>query len=239
MRNLKLALYCGLACVFPGSSWAIPQLQVFIDPALNQDAFYDEVTEDWIGFGSEVTISAFMSPIIDPQTGDGAPDPSDNFKWVITLSSEIDPNLVPLPTIDGLTATAADWTFGNPGLPPHGYFDGNFALYEFDLVGFGGLEIFDVQETTFNPDDGTIITLVGATDGFRRDFEFDFGVESAVYHIDLLDMDVLAGDDNEGNEYFLSAPFSKDATIVPEPSAALAFGVGSLIVGFYVRRRPH
>jgi hypothetical protein len=118
-------------------------------------------------------------------------------------------------------------------MPPHGVWDTSYAAYAFNFAAGDMATIFDVQDSTFNPD-GSPNVLDGLVSGYRKDFQVDVDfltVSGVSFHIDLVNTD---GDQPPGD---LFAPFSKDATLVPEPRAALVFGVGCVVVGFALRKR--
>jgi hypothetical protein len=219
MRRLAVVLSLGLLCL-PAVSRATPELQVFLDPALNPGAFYNTTLEDWVATNNPAIVSAFMH----------GQDPAENYKLVISTPG-FDPVAagVAEPTINPGGPTSA-WQSGNPGLPPHGIFDAFHVVHPFSFDAGDATTIFDVQDTTFNPD-GSINTLVGAVAGFRKDFTVAFDPDGLPYHIDLLNMDRTNGPN------FVSAPRSHDGSLVPEPHSALVFGIGSLIVGYGIRKR--
>jgi hypothetical protein len=205
---------------------AIPDLQLYID-----GASYDSVDETWVT--NENTFDLWV--IAEPDVGDvllsaAVSTEEANVGGSITLTPTTttlvtDSSMPTSPTFNGVSADGAVPQLANGSdLPTHGIYGmAGTSFLEWDL---GDMDLqdspcgdfIDAFPTTLNKDCTIHVYSVTVT-GFT---EAHFDVYGEI----------------EGGRGAIFAPFSHDAAaLVPEPSAALLFGVGALIVGIHTRRR--
>ena len=212
-----------LSVLFAASASAIPGMQLYIDGAT-----YDSTTETWTTTESEFDIwvigASHKLPITDItltaayETGEAG-----TISLTPTTTSVVtDPStpIAPVQTAGG--GDGAIPTFGDgSSVPPHGTFGPGMSFLEWEL---GDMTVADspcgdfigMFPTTLNKTCQINVYSVEVT-GFT------------VVHFDAFGM--------IGNKP-IKAPFSHDADlVVPEPSAALLFGIGALVVSNRVRRR--
>jgi hypothetical protein len=242
LKRLGMIVLVGTLSLSSSPSWAIPQLQLYFDPATNPGAAYDPVDQGWGTVASPMTLTAFMQGL----------DTSHTFRVFISLPDRpigSDPNgLISLtitePTAEGFLGTPGPWVFGNPGLPPHGIFDTWYTYFDFNFLDpDNNFSVFNVEPSS----GGSVSGTVG---GFRDDFRIGASGpgSNAFYHFDLVDVNSFNA--NQGR-FSDSAPPSHDAqgnlqggppqgnpTATPEPSTMVLIFVGMvayLLVG--TRRR--
>lgn len=136
---------------------------------------------------------------------------------------------------DGGSLTMIASGFGTPptndpnSLAPHGQFPNYYEVYEFN---------FDGALTTIS---NTMPGTTGTGMGYEEYFDIDIlSYEGDGIHFDLFTVsgdgvwNPLSLDSKDLVKAF--APWSHDASFVPEPSAALLFGLGALVVSRRTRR---
>jgi hypothetical protein len=137
---------------------------------------------------------------------------------------------------DGASLTLVSYGYGTPpvtdsnALAPHGIFNTYFEVYEFTFDDISG-PISNTQPGETGTGDGHVETF---------DVVINSVIDGTGVHFDLFTLEgngLLA--DAENTEMKAFAAFSHDAEYsqaIPEPTAALVFGVGLLVVGSRVRR---
>lgn len=209
--------------VLPGGpAHAIPALQLYIDGAT-----YDVGTETWtttdhefdlwvIGDGSDLPITdvTLTAAVESSETGSIMLTPT-------TTMVVSDPSTPSAPTGGSLSADGAVPLFGDgSSVPTHDIFGPGTSFYEWQLG------TFDTADSPCGDFSIAFPTTLNKT------------CQINVYHVavsgyDLVHFDAFGMLGNDPTK----APFSHDAALVPEPGAALLFGVGALLVSARTRRR--
>ena len=243
----KLIFVTALILCFASPVFAIPNLQLWFDPALNPGAVYDSIDAGW----ETGQNPAILSGLIHNQTGNTGISITDTFRLYVSLpniASGADPNgnysaSVANPgsydpaSLD--TSGISPWVYGNPGIPSHGIFDSWYAFYDFTIDSDNAF-LVDNVETSETP-----------VNGWRADFEITFaGNPASLFHFDLVDLTTGIGPGNSG--YVNVNPFSHDAQSdngggggggggggnpVPEPSTLILLGAGVVGLALYRRRQ--
>lgn len=240
MRSPKLRFIGGLACslLVGAAAHAIPALQ--LGPGSGNWS-YDNSTQTWLTTDNPLNLLATANAT----TGNG------KYAWDKAGSGDQLAYLIVTATPKGTPGDAFDVTvtndggalslyasgFGSPpendpnSLAPHGVWASYYEVYEFD---------FDEALTKISD---TQPGGTGMGEGYEEFLDIAINSLSADgLHFDLFTMtgdgmwDPFAPDDKWLVHSF--APWSHDAgTGIPEPSAALLFGLGTLVVGRHTRRR--
>jgi hypothetical protein len=214
-----LIVIVALVCVFiPTGAMATPDLTLSIDPS--DGGYYDLGTETWLTGQSDFTLLA----TVDDEDVFRGEDTAEIILCVglheslyyLDYDANGDPIVIFEPgttlTIDGVSYTADDFTYG---LPP---------ISEMNPDGGGGdLPPHDVYPTAFLEVKRTI------DDPGVYEFEIEDGVAGT--HFDLY---TITSNPGEIDKF---APFSKDAGIVPEPSTLVLLGTSLLLVSAQKRRK--
>ena len=205
---------------------AVPSLQLFIDGAT-----YDWGTQSWVTTGSEFDLYLVSANTI-----------KDDVIISMALGQMDDPSGVEI-DFDGTAVNPDDWVYGfgpidnmaeewNGGLdlPRHAVFPTNYTEIHTGSYGLGE-NVGDVQPDElgnfWNPATGE-----GDANQFGevRVFHITTGGAFTRLHFDAYTLNP----DGSINEF---APFSHDATVVPEPGTILLLGTGLLGVGLTTFRR--
>lgn len=234
MRILTLLFVASIVSLFAATASAIPALQ--LGPGSSGGWTYDTTTETWVTSSSSFELLATANATkIDGGNGDYAWDPAgagDQYAYLVASSTPESMTSTFNITLDndGVTLTLVESGYGVPpvtdpnSLAPHGIFGTYYEIYEFDF-------------------DEAVMTIAdsqpgetGMGEGFEE--RFDITINSLVnggVHFDLFTME---GNGLLGDNYNIKtfAPFSHDAEAIPEPTAALVFGMGLLVVGSRIRR---
>jgi hypothetical protein len=246
---LKLRLF--LIAVFvlgvgAGTAHALPSLQ--LGEGSVGDWVYDSGTQTWVVSDTEFELNALANAERDDGgKGSYAWDSSGSITQTAYLVVSVAPKMIEdgfditVMDSDGITISLLDSGFGTPplqdpnSLAPHGIFDTYFEIYEFEFDG--------AIQPIYNTQDGILSNTKGA--GYLETLQItinslELGVDGV--HFDLM---TLTGDGsydvaNGGGIINSFAPFSHDAefggSVVPEPTSAVLFLVGSLVVGHATRR---
>jgi hypothetical protein len=232
LGGLVVALTIGLA----GSATALPALQ--LGPGSLGDWSYDTSTDTWVTGSNPFELLA-LANATNADGGNGA------YAWdaagAVAQTAYLVASAVPQGTgFDGFDITlnggalvVLDSGVGTPpvadpnDLAPHGVFATYFGIYAFDFDG-PIVDIYDAQ------------TGGGSGKGYIEAFtimvnSLSAGIEGV--HFDLF---TLEGDGTYGSGGGIVkrfAPFSHDATFVPEPTGLMLFSVGLLVAGHAIRRR--
>lgn len=215
-----LALACAL--LSGGAAHALPALQLYIDGAT-----YDVATQTWtttdsdfdvwvIGDGSKLPITdVTLTVAVDSgETGSILLTPT-------TTSLVSDTSTPGVPVYDGQSADGAVPLFGDgSSVPTHDIFGAGTSFYQWQLGDLAGADSPCGDFSVAFP------TTLNKT------------CQINVYHVQVsgyssVHFDAFGMDGTKGTK----APFSHDAALVPEPGAALLFGVGALLVSARTRRR--
>lgn len=238
MRTLRLLFVASIVSLFAATASAIPALQ--LGPGSVGGWTYDTTTETWVTSSSTFQLLATANATM----GDGgngfyawdAAGADDQIAYLVVsampkTSGPVDSFNITIDN-DGASLDLVTSGFGAPpisdtnSLAPHGIWDTYFEIYEFNF------EVADGTTTISDSQPGE----TGMGEGFEE--RFDIVVNSFIgsgVHFDLFTME---GDGTLfGNTYVKKfAPWSHDAEMIPEPTAALVFGMGLLVVGSRIRR---
>lgn len=233
LRRLHLfgALLIASCLVGAGSAWALPALQ--LGPS-GSGWTYDAGTQTWVNSGSSFTLAAYANATT-ALGGNGAyawesdSDPLVAYLVVSAMPNQTDP---PGGDVFNIGISGASFSSSGYGVPPisdpndlgpHGIFSTYYEVYTFEFMGPPTV-IDDTQPG------GT-----GSGQGYEQ--LFGITINSLADAVDNLHFDLYTV--NGDGQVVAFAPFSHDAetALVPEPSAALLFGVGGLIAGVTLRRR--
>lgn len=233
-RHLLLPLLSLLVFGFASSATAIPSLQ--LGPGTGNWS-YDETTQTWVTPDDPLNLLATANAT--DGKGAYAWDPAGSADQIAYLVISAAPSTnfdsFDLTVVNDMSVlTIIESGFGQPpasdpnDLAPHGIFPTYYEVYAFDFDG-AVTTISDTQPGTS-----------GTGNGFVESFDITINsiADGGEIHFDLFTMD---GDGTLANNDSISrfAPFSHDAGThpVPEPSAALAFGVGLAVLSSRIRRR--
>ena len=220
----KVLLFSGfLLLMTMSSAYAIPNLQLFIEGAT-----YDTEDESWV-----TTSSTFNLYVI------GANEAMSDVRISMALAyaKDEDPNGIASVDVGGTTYDT--WVYGpapivtvgtsDPGddLPGHGIFPAwytEFSAGDFGLV--GGVGNVMPEPTYWDP----------STEGYLAGSKtlgqykvFSISVEGVAF----VHFDAYTVNPDGSIQYF--APFSHDASFIPEPGTMMLFGLGALGLGIYRR----
>jgi len=223
--------------LFATSASAIRSLQ--LGEGATGDWTYDAGTQTWVTTSTEFQLLATANADgsedyawdaegASTQTAylvvSATPKTMDDETFNITLSN------------DSASLRMVSYGYGTPplsdsnALAPHGIFDTYFEVYEFTFDGTAGM-ISNTQPGE-----------TGMGEGYEETFDVVINsvIDGGGVHFDLFTMEgdglLVLGGEKEMNAF---AAFSHDAeytSAIPEPAAALVFGVGLLVVGSRVRR---
>lgn len=236
MRILRLLFVASIVSLFAATASALPVLQ--LSPGSTGEWLYNTTTDTWV-----TTSSTFE--LLATANSDGV-DAHGDYAWEESVGTTGQvAYLVASSTPESMTSTFnitinnghGDMTpvptmFGTPPetdphkLSPHGIFPTYYEIYEFHFDG-DPTTIFDTQP--------------GGETGMGEGFEEKFNVTvnfltGGGVHFDLFTMEGN-GLLSENDLTFGWAPYSHDAEMmIPEPTAALVFGMGLLVVGIRIRR---
>ena len=207
------------------SAFAVPNLQLFV-----AGGSYDEVSESWV-----TTDGTFQIYVI------GANEALSNVRVSMALgyAESFDPNGTVSVDVNGTTYD--QWLYGHaplesapgfdPGddLSPHGVYPAwytEFGAGDFGLVGGVG----DVQP---QPDywDPSVDGYLSGSNRLGQYKVFDIAVTGTAF----IHFDAYTLNPDGSIQYF--APFSHDASMVPEPGSMILLGMGFLGLGIYRRFR--
>ena len=228
IRFASIVALAGALFLGASAAQAINSLQ--LGPG-SGDWSYDTSTQTWVSADNPLNLLATANAT----TGNGA------YAWEQTGTSQTaylivsaQPKGTPGDAFDitvendGGALTLFTSGYGNPpltdtnSLAPHGIWDTYFEVYDFQFDG-PVVTISDTQPGTS-----------GMGDGFVEYFDITINSLTA----DGIHFDLFTIDGRMQVESF--APFSHDAEtgrLVPEPSAALLFGLGAILVSRRTRRR--
>lgn len=210
--RLKLGVFL-LAAVLCSSVSAIPNLQLY-----SSDATYNEETESWETMESDFELWVVLAKL----------DKGAIYDITLVASLGKDNNDPGLPgsgalSIDGTVLTGGDFTYGNPGFPPHGAFDSWYASF-----------LVDSQSPTDEDDWVTVQDYQPGEGGSDENgFIYKFNISRTYAHVHF---DAYGYILKNGRREFIKAPFSHDATAnpgnqIPEPATMLLFALGSAGLG--------
>lgn len=237
MPNLLLGLVA--AALFAGSATALPAVQ--LGPGSTGTWTYDTATQTWNTGTSPFELLALANATAaDGGNGDYAWDAA----GAGTQTAYLVAAAVPKVGFDGFDITIEndggvlamlDWGVGTPpvadknSLAPHGIFATYFEIYAFNYDGVLG-PVYDTQP-------GETGTGMGYIEAFDITIN-SLAAEVTGVHFDLftLEGDGIYDVGNGGGILKSFAPFSHDATFVPEPTGVVLFSVGLLVVGRAIRR---
>ena len=236
-----------LAIGFAGSATALPALQ--LGPGSMGAWDYvpgDVVDEDTWVTGSNPFELLALANATKGLGGDG--DYSWDAAGAGTQTAYLVASAIPHIAFDGFNITLENDTnvltmiasgTGTPplgdtnSLAPHGVFATYFEIYEFTFDFSDPLDLVDIYDTQ----PGGTGTGKGYIEAFKVTVN-SLAAEVAGVHFDLFTLtgDGIYDPDIGGGIVNRFAPFSHDATFVPEPTGAVLFSIGLLVVGSAIRR---
>jgi len=231
IRALSRLAALAAVLLLAGAAHAIPKLQLYIDGAT-----YDSIDETWITSDSTFDLWVVADPSVTNVMLSAAVSTSEALGGgsvtltPTTTSLLSDPSTPNAPSFNGLSADGAVPTLSNgASLPTHGiYGTAGTSFLSWDL-GVMSLDdspcgdFIDAFPTTLNKT-CTINVYSVSISGLS---EVHFDVTATI-------------DGITRSSGAIFAPFSHDGGtggLVPEPSAALLYGVGALVIGVRTRRR--
>lgn len=232
MRNdlLRILVLLAVLTGFAGSASALPSLQLGPGPVGSWT--YDTSTQTWVTDDPGFELNAYAN---DDVFGRGAyawDAPGTNQVAYLVVSAvphtDLDAFDITISN-DGAALAIFQSGTGTPpvtdpkGISPHSIFDTYYEIYEFEFDG---------------PLTGIIDTQSGGGSSAKGYIEtFDITINSLVpgqyaVHFDLYTLK------SNGTDLKAVAPYSHDAQAspIPEPSAALVFGIGTWVMQRRVRR---
>jgi hypothetical protein len=228
IRHLALALITvSLVALISGTAFAVPTLQLF-----SENATYDPVTQSWI-----ITENPFVLQIL------GADQPNQlSLIDDVTLFIAV-PDSSGSITIQGISTSLESGAFGpltfddddiingEPPFagqfPPHGIYPTFFISIPLE-----DLQVNDASDTIINSVDiAEGITPPGTDTGDIDLYQISYSGFSFL-HMDLVGTTHYSGNKPSSQEF---APFSHDATAVPEPGTVMLLGGGLIGLALYRR----
>lgn len=241
VRRFSLGgLLVTLAIGFAGSAAAFPAVQLGAGSV--GDWTYDWSTETWVVTESPFELLALANATkADGGKGNYAWDPAGAGSQAAYLVA----SAVPMINFDGFDITLSndggvlamtDSGYGAPpvadsnDLAPHGIFDTYFEIYAFNFDG-PLTSVYDAQ-----PPGG------GSGGGYIEAFDITInwlaaGVTGVHFDLFTLQGDGIYDVAGGGGIVEVFAPFSHDATFVPEPTGLVLFSAGLLVVAYAIRHR--
>lgn len=224
-----------------GGANALPALQ--LGPGAGNWT-YDTVTGTWVAADDPLQLAAYANAAsVDGGNGDYAwPNTTDPRVAYLVVSatpkSTSGGDLFDISLAnDATNITLSDSGYGTPpigdsnSLAPHGVFDTYFEIYAFDFDG-SLTTIYDTQPGETGSGMGYVeyldITINSLADGLTG-LHFDLFTLGSADQVSLESADQVSLEGTD--QVYAFAPFSHDGAYVPEPSAAVVFSVGLLLVG--------
>jgi len=228
-RLVLILITVSVVALISGTAFAVPTLQLY-----SENASYDPATESWI-----ITENPFVLQIL------GADQPNQlNFIDDVTLYIAV-PDSSGSITIQGISSSLESGSFGPftfddddiiVGEPPFANQFPRHGIYPayFISIPLEDLQVNDESDTIINSVDiAEGITPPGTDTGDIDLYQITYSGFSSL-HMDLTGTTHYSGNKPDAQEF---APFSHDATAVPEPGMLLLFGSGLLCLGFFARKR--
>ncbi len=245
MLTLRFVLISIFALVLgAGSAHALPSLQLGAGSV--GDWVFDAGSETWVVTDTNFELLALANATTaDGGNGGYAWDALGEGTQTAYLVASVAPKMnlngfnITVKDSDGTTITLTDSGYGTPpigdpnSLAPHGIFDSYFEIYEFE---------FDAGiQSIYNTQPGGSGTGKGYLEAFQITINsLAAGVEGVHFDLMTLTGDGIYDPYIGGGIVNSFAPFSHDAEYgnapVPEPTSAVLFLVGALVVGQATRR---